>query len=342
METELRAQVQARSEVERGARELAAARADHKALALLKDEALERLSAASKEAAGQSLETEALRRELAECRGALDEATREGDMLRAENHSMKEQLLNATRYAQALEQTLNSVMGHQQAHQQYQLQQHQQAQHRQAQQHQQVQQAQAWGAVQTGAAAAEAAAKAMGQGGAWGAAFAQAQAYAGQAATGEAAVGTVAAQQQPQQQLQPAAPRGGAFDPARGGVPGGAPGGEASGLPAPAGAEEADAPLGPNADIPLLDEGMLVGVLSKVVPVGRSAATVLSAADQARLDRAFLVPHQWASHYAARYGGLEDFLRRHPERFAVRPDGAVYQLEPPPAPAGEVAGGGRA
>ena len=85
---------------------------------------------------------------------------------------------------------------------------------------------------------------------------------------------------------------------------------------------------------------MLVGVLSKVVPVGRSAATVLSAADQARLDRAFLVPHQWASHYASRYGGLEDFLRRHPERFAIRPDGAVYQLEPPPVPVGEVAGGG--
>merc|ERR1711903_30112 len=78
---------------------------------------------------------------------------------------------------------------------------------------------------------------------------------------------------------------------------------------------------------------MLVGVLSKVVPVGSASATVLSASDQARLDRAFLVPHQWASHYAARYGALEDFLRHHPERFAFRPDGAVYQLEPPaPAP----------
>merc|ERR1711903_45539 len=78
---------------------------------------------------------------------------------------------------------------------------------------------------------------------------------------------------------------------------------------------------------------MLVGVLSKVVPVGFASATVLSASDQARLDRAFLVPHQWASHYAARYGALEDFLRHHPERFAFRPDGAVYQLEPPaPAP----------
>ena len=145
-------------------REVAAARADQKALALMKDEALERLNAASSEALGHAREAEALKRELEEVRGALQEAVRDGDLLRAENNSMKEQLLSATRYAQALEQTVQH-MGLAQQHQQYQLQaQHQQAQH----QHQQ-----AWGALQAGNVAADAAANATGHGvaaaAAWGA-----------------------------------------------------------------------------------------------------------------------------------------------------------------------------
>ena len=58
--------------------------------------------------------------------------------------------------------------------------------------------------------------------------------------------------------------------------------------------------------------------------MGIATATVLSASDQARLDRAFLVPHQRASHYASHYGSLKDFLRRCPERFAFRSDDAAY------------------